>query len=311
MSLKIDIFCHFLPPKYLESLQKKATLTAEYQRELDKAANVDLDVRLRLMERYPEVLQVLSISQPPIEKVVSPEESAELARIANDELAELTVKYPNRFVGAVACLPMSNIEAALDETDRAIRELNFRGIEIYSNINGEELDAPKFRPIYEKMVQYDLPIWLHPCRGETGDQALFGWPYETSSAVLKLVTGGVIQDYPDIKFIVHHAGSMVPFFERRIKWVYPLEFGLGIRNPLQQFKRFYCDTATYGSTAALMCAYEFFGAGHMLFGTDMPLGPRFGLTAETIRAIERAKIPEEEKEDIFRNNAVDLLRIAI
>lgn len=300
-----------MPPKYLESLKKKAVLTADYDRELDRATNIDLDVRLRLMERYPDVVQVLSISQPAVEKVASPENAVELARIANDELAELTVKYPNRFIGAVACLPMNNIDAALDEADRAINDLNFRGVEIYSNIAGEGLDNPKFRPLFEKMVRYDMPIWLHPCRGETGDQALFGWPFETSTAVLNLVKGGIMQDYPDIKIIIHHAGSMVSFFERRIKWVFTQEFGREIRNPLQQFKNFYCDTATYGSTAALTCAYEFFGAGHMLFGTDMPLGPRSGLTLETIRAIERMNIPEREKEDIFINNAVDLLKMAV
>lgn len=309
--MKIDVFCHFMPPKYLAALQKKARLTVDYNRELDNAANTNLDVRLRLMERYPEVLQVLSISQPPLDKVASPEDSVDLARIANDELAELAVKYPDRFIGGVACLPMNNIDAALDEADRAIKDLGFRGVEIYTNVNGDGPDAPQFRPLYEKMVQYDLPIWIHPCRGGTGDMALFGWPYETSAAVLKLVAGGIIRDLPDIKFIIHHGGSMVSFFEGRIKWMFPLEFGGEIHNPREQFRKFYCDTAVYGSTAALMCSYEFFGADHILFGTDMPLGPRFGLTGETIRSIERADITAEEKENIFRNNAVNLLRMAV
>jgi predicted TIM-barrel fold metal-dependent hydrolase len=113
----------------------------------------------------------------------------------------------------------------MEETDRAIRQLGFRGVEIYSNINGEPVDAPQFRPLWEKMVKYDLPVWLHPCQGVTGDQALFGWPYETASAVVRLVAGGIIRDFPGIKFIVHHGGSMVPFFEGRIRWMYPLEFG--------------------------------------------------------------------------------------
>ena len=309
--MKIDIFCHFLPARYLSALQKKGRLTEDFNRELNNDANTKIDVRLRLMERYPGVLQVLSISQPPLEKVTSPGDSAELARIANDELAELITKYPDKFISAVACLPMNDIESALNEADRAINELRFRGVEIYSNINGEPPDAPKFRPLYEKMVKYDLPIWLHPCMGQTGNQALFGWPYETSSAVLKLVSGGIMQDYPDIKFIIHHAGSMVPFLEGRIKWMYPLEFGGKIRNPREQFRKFYCDTAAYGSSSALMCAYDFFGADHLLFGTDMPLGPRFGLTGETSRSIERLDIPDIDKEKIFSQNAVNLLRIAI
>ncbi len=308
--MKIDCFCHFMPPKYLEALKKKANLTPDYNRELDNDANTKLDVRLHLMERYPDVAQILSISQPPLDKVATPENAVELARIANDEIAELTAKYPERFISGVACLPLNNIEAALEEADRAITQLRFRGIEIYSNVGGESLDAPKFRPLYEKMVKYDLPIWLHPCKGVTGDQALFGWPYETSAAVVRLVAGGIIQDYPDIKFIIHHGGSMVSFFEGRIKWMYPLEFGGAIRHPHDQFRKFYVDTAVYGSISALKCSYDYFGADHLLFGTDMPLGPKFGLTAETIRSIEQVEIPEGDKEKIFWRNAANLLSLA-
>ncbi len=308
--MKIDCFCHFMPPKYLSTLQKKAKLTPDFNRELNNEANTKLDVRLRLMERYPDVVQILSISQPPLDKVASPENAVELARIANDEIAELTVKYPDRFISGVACLPLSDIEASLKEADRAITQLKFRGVEIYSNISGESPDASKFRPLYEKMVRYDLPIWLHPCMGITGDQALFGWPYETSSAVLKLVSGGIIRDYPEIKIIVHHGGSMVSFFEGRIRWMFPLEFGGEIRNPREQFRKFYCDTAVYGSISALKCSYDFYGAEHILFGTDMPLGPKFGLTAETIRSIEQADIPEADKEKILWRNAAHLLSLA-
>jgi len=307
--MKIDCFCHFIPPKYLSALQKKARLTADFNREMSNEANINLDVRLRLMDRYPDVGQILSISQPPLDKVASPADAVELARIANDELAELTVKYPDKFIGAVACLPLNDIDSALKETDRAVNQLRFRGIEIYSTIQGESLDSAKFRPLYEKMVGYDLPIWLHPCQGVTGDQALFGWPYETSAAVVRLVAGGIIRDYPEIKFIIHHGGSMVPFFEGRIKWMFPLEFGGSIRNPREHFRKFYCDTAVYASTSALKCSYDFFGSGHILFGTDMPLGPKYGLTAETIYAIEQADIPEAEKERIFWRNAVELFRI--
>ena len=88
-------------------------------------------------------------------------------------------------------------------------------------------------------------------------------------------------------------------------------FGTDIRNPLDQFRKFYCDTAVYGSASAIKCAHDFFGPEHLLFGTDMPLGPRFGLTAETILSVERAEISESEKEMVFWRNAVNLLGLAI
>lgn len=308
--IKIDIFAHILPPRYFSGIQQKArTVSEQYlKREAANRANTQIDVRLRLMDRYPDVVQVLTVSQPPIEKVVEPSDAVELARIANDELAELVDKYPDKFIAAVACLPMNDIDAALEETDRAINELKFRGVQIFSTINGEPLDAPKFRPLYEKMVQHNLPIWIHPC----GDEALLGWPYETSSAMLKLVSGGILRDYPDIKFVIHHCGAMISFFEQRIRWAFPLEFGVSeVRNPLEQFQKFYCDTAVYGSTAALMCAYNFFGAEHLLFGTDAPLGPWYGLTMQTIESVQRMDVSDSEKDKIFAQNAVELLRMAI
>jgi len=139
--MKIDCFCHFMPPIYLTALQKRARLTSNYDRELANEANTNLDVRLRLMDRYPDVLQVLSISQPPLDKVASSQDAIELAQIANDGLAELVLKYPDKFAGAIACLPLNDIEASLAEVDRAITQLRFRGVEIYSNVNGEFPDA--------------------------------------------------------------------------------------------------------------------------------------------------------------------------
>jgi predicted TIM-barrel fold metal-dependent hydrolase len=120
----------------------------------------DRDARLRILDEFEDMVQVLSVTVPPLEEIVNPEEAAELARIANDEMAELVNKYPNRFVGAVAGLPMNDVDAALRETDRAIKDLKFKGVQIASSINGKPLDRPEFLGLYEKMAQYDLPIWI-------------------------------------------------------------------------------------------------------------------------------------------------------
>ena len=82
--------------------------------------------------------------------------------------------------------------------------------------------------------------------------------------MMRLALAGVFEDYPDIKFITHHCGGMVPFFERRIR--------NERRIRIEHLRKFYNDTAVYGNTAALMCGYAFFGADHLLFGTDAPLG---------------------------------------
>ncbi len=310
--MKIDVFAHILPEKYFKALQKKDTTNKISKRTSSNPANTKLDVRLRVMERYPDVVQIINVSQPPLEAIVSAKDAVDLARMANDELAELVVKYPDKFIGGVACLPLNNIDAALKETDRAIKELKFKGVQIYSNVNQKTLETPKMKPLYEKMARYNLPIWIHPWMGKSGDESVFGWPYETSSAMLSLVAGGIFRDFPSIKFMIHHAGAMAPYFEQRINWLFPLEFrDRNIHDPVEHFRKFYCDTAVYGSTLALTCAYNFFGVDRLLFGTDAPLGPNFGLTDITIESIERLEIPDSDKGKIFWQNAAQLLKIAV
>ena len=316
--MKIDIFAHFMPKRYLEALRQKAPPTYDISRTasylITSPSLTDVALRLRAMERYPDVFQVLTLATPPVEAVVGPTDAAELSKIANDELGEIVAKYPDRFIAAVACLPLNDMDATLKEADRAIAQLGFKGVQIFSNINGEPLSSPKFRPLYEKMVQYDLPLWIHPWDGP-GQQhvTVYRWPYETSVAMACLVASGVLADYPDIKFITHHCGAMVPYFEQRIRWVpFNLE-ETRVRNPIDYFRKFYNDTAVYGSTAALMCGYAFFGAEHILFGTDAPLGaPKsYGLTLETINSIEQMTVSDEDKRKIFKDNALRLLRLPV
>ncbi len=317
-SEKIDIFTHILTPKYKEALDKKARYS--YYQELNNLAPTlcDLDTRFRVMDRYEGLKQVLTIAVPPLESVVDPTTATELARIANNEMAELVAKYPDRFVAAVASLPMNNIDAALREIDRAIRELNLKGIQIFTPSNGKPLDSPEFMPLYDKMSEYDLPIWIHPVgdrdvpdyEGEDhsrhGLWMLIRWPYETTAAMARLVFSGVLEKHPNIKFITHHLGAMVPFFAQRIgawrrQWL--------SKPPTEYLQMFYGDTATNGSIPALMCGYAFFGADHIVFGTDMPYADREGgkTTEQTITAVEAMDIPDSEKKKIFEGNAKRLL----
>ncbi len=309
--MKIDIFSHILPEKYLTAILKKAPRLANSKAICNRSAT-DLQTRFKVMNRYPEVVQVLTVSPPPLEEIASPGEAAELARIANDEIAELLVKYPDKFVAAVACLPLNDIDAALKEADRAIIQLGLKGIQLFARMDGEQLDDPKFKPLYSKMAEYDLPIWIHPVSDSKNDESVFGWPFATTNSMRRLVISGVFNDYPNIKFITHHCGAMAPYFAGRINWLFPLGFKMGHpgRNWGAHFRKFYNDTATYGVTSALMCGYDFFGAERLLFGSDAPYGPGSGLTLETIESIERMQIPAEDKERIFSRNAIQLLRIA-
>lgn len=309
--MKIDVFAHILPERFLK----------EYRRRVPEIENVyevkvlpvtNLQVRMKLMDRYPDVLQILTVSRVPLEKYAKPKDAVELASIANDELAEIVSYHPDKFFAAVACLPMNDVDASLEEIDRAIQKLGLKGIQLYSTINGEPLDLPKFRPIFKKMSEYDLPVWIHPTFGpvEERDYGVFGWPFETSNALLRLITSGIFVEFPNLKFVVHHAGAMVSFFAERIKWILG-NFPQSYPNLHEHFRRLYVDTALYGHTPGLMCAYEYFGADHMVFGTDFPLGPRWGMVEDTIASVERMQISEADKEKIFRKNIQNLLKLPL
>ncbi|HME43331.1 MAG TPA: amidohydrolase family protein [Syntrophorhabdales bacterium] len=331
--MKIDVFTHIIPPKYKEGLHKK--MPGAWQLKLMEAypALFDMDARFKVMDKYEGLVQVICTGAPALEDAAPPKDTIELARLANDEMAELVRKYPDRFVAAVACLPMNDVDASLKELDRAIRDLNFRGIQLHSDINGKPLDSPEFEPIFQKMAEYDLPILLHPeistkqrpdYPNETESKYLsfliFGWPYRTTLAMTRLAMSGMFDKYPTLKVIAHHCGAMVPFFEQRFHMVYNgHQMRMGYRQepylkkgPLDYFRMFYADTVIQ-STAALMCGYAFFGADHMLFATDMPYDVQVGdvLTRENILGIERMEIPDFEKKKIFEENVRQIMRLPV
>jgi uncharacterized protein len=256
--------------------------------------------------------------------------------MANDEMAEMIVKNRTRFIGAIALLPMNNPEAALEEADRAINQLGFRGIYVHSNINGKPLDSPEFLPLWDKMAKYNLPIYIHPWRADSvadypveqatkyNAASIFGWPYETTIAMTRFVFSGILEKHPNLKVVTHHCGGMVPFYQQRIYQHYGTStMRPGPRNafireltkaPLEYYKMFYNDTAIHGNTHALMSAYDLCGADHIIFGADMPLGDFFfGFRSyrQTIKAIEDMPITPEEKRKIFVDNALKLLRLPI
>ena len=330
--MKVDIFCHIVPKKYLEAVLKVSPSGIPQQLLIEKTPTLtDLNVRFQIMDKYPGLVQVLTLASPPVEAVGGPKESAALARLANDEMAELVEKYPDRFIAAVGTLPMNDPDAALKELERAMHDLHFPGIQLYTNINGKPIDSPEYMPLYKMMSDYGLSIWLHPCReSDVPDypsekrsryflNSIFGWPHETSLAMGRLVFSGIMEDHPNLKIITHHCGGMVPFFNERIigqydystvflksKWRRSLS-----KHPIEYFRMFYNDTAVYGNTAALMCGYHFCGSEHLLFGTDMPYDSEIGnrYIRETIRSIEEMDISDSDRKKIFEDNAKRLLHL--
>ncbi|MFC1983393.1 amidohydrolase family protein [Chloroflexota bacterium] len=333
--LKLDVNAHIMPKKYMDALLD-AGGEKFYQRASTEAQVTlwDMDRRRQLMDRYEGLMHIINMGMPPVEHVISDKQKCiELAQMGNDEMAELIYKYPDYFPAGAASLPMNSIDDALKEIDRAIRNLKFRGIKITSPAHGKPLDSPEFEPIYEKMCEYDLPILVHPLRpagvadyaGEESSKyrinAVLGWVYETSCMMLRLTFSGIMQRFPNLKIVTHHAGGFIPYLETRIEGQYDAaemrrheDHRLGLsRPPIEYLKRFYHDTALYGHTPGLMCCHAFCGADKMLFGTDFPMCSELGnrYTRETINAIEGMEISDDEKEMIFDKNARRLFQLPL
>ena len=296
----IDIYNHFMPKLFLERLAELVPSHVAVKAFPRLNTLWDIDARLRLLDRFPDYQQVLSLANPPLELIAGPDATPALARLANDGLAELCRRYPERFPAFIASLPMNHIPACLEEIERTVGGLGARGVQVFTNVAGVPLSAPQFRPIFQRMKALDLPVWIHPIRGpdfpdytsETGSEAeiwfSFGWPYETTAAVTRLIYSGIYDELPGLKIVTHHMGGMIPYYAGKIDLGFSqIFFGTTERNPAAEkaglklkpreyYRMLYADTALNGNIAATRCGHDFFGTDHCLFATDAPFDAEQG-----------------------------------
>ncbi len=333
---KIDIFCHVTPQAYARKIEEIAGAPKDLGKRTRGVKLLhDLDARFRLMDQFDDYTQVITIPGPQPGNIAEPDRSPELAKAGNDGLAELVQTYPDRFPAFAATLPMNNPDAAVAEAERAIRHLGAKGIEVFTNVRGKPLDLPEYLPLWELMSRHDLPIWIHPSRVATQTDYssepksryeiwfTFGYPYETSAAMSRIVFSGLLDKFPNLKFITHHMGGIVPFQEGRVGagWA---QLGSrtsdedyskllrSLKRPHEEyFKMFYGDTALFGGRAGTVCGVDYFGADHVVFATDMPFDPQPGqFIRDTIRVIDSLDISEEDRSKIYFRNAQKLLKLS-
>jgi aminocarboxymuconate-semialdehyde decarboxylase len=332
--MKIDVFNHIVTPRYHERRLQVAPPQMRLQdQERMLPALFDLDARFRAMDSAGHgYVQIINTANPPVENFAGPAEALELSRIANDEMAELVSRFPARFVGAAACLPMNNIDGALAEIERATRDLRMCAVQIYTEVQGRPLDDPQFAVVFDRLAALDVPILLHPVRGpERADYPtdatsrfdawrIIGWLYDTVAAMTRLVFAGIFDRHPKIKIVTHHLGGFAPYASERIREGYdkylkaararkePVPLS---RHPYDYFHDFYADTITIGSVPALACGVEFFGAERVLFATDMPFDLHGGLKyiEVALDAMQKLDASPEDKAKIFEANARRIFRL--
>src|SRR5262245_41065233 len=169
MNLKIDVFNHVFPKPFFDRLQKVTANKGAIKRWLNIPFLHDTDVRFRMLQEFgDEYRQVLSLSAPPIESINPDRQiTLDLARLANDSMADLVEKYPERFPGFIASLPLNYPVESVAELERCATELGALGVQVFSNVNGLPLDDERFSSLFETADRLRCPIFLHPARGAT------------------------------------------------------------------------------------------------------------------------------------------------
>ena len=322
----LDIYTHILPQRYFDAMARSAPKLENMGKRLRSVTKLsDLDVRFREMDEYGDYRQIIALPTA-IEEFAAGPLGNELAHIANDGMAELCAAHPDRFPAFVAAVNLHDVDAAVREAERAL-DCGARGIQIFTNIAGRPLDSGDYEDVFALAAKRDLPIWLHPTRSAAmPDYAseeksrfemwwCFGWPYETSVAMCRLVFNGLFDRYPALKVITHHLGGMIPYFDGRVGQGLAV---LGARTSdedysqvlprlqrphLDYLRNFYGDTALYGGQHGLRCGLEFFGSEHVVFASDDPFGP---IGSARDRLLELG-LPQKDYEDIAFRNAERLL----
>jgi len=336
----IDFQAHIFPPSYLDEMKRLdgAVILEEpdphsgmsyfYDKKLQCRINTatfqgqNIERRLEHMDRLGVDVHVLTIPAPGADRFEG-EGAGKIARIANDAIAAIKRKHPERFVGFFT-LPTCNVKASLDELDRSVNELGLKGFGCFANLNGQALDREELFPIYERLAKYKLPVYIHPtaplATEATGidimPTLIFGWAFDSTVAMTRLVYGRVLERFPEIDFVVADVGGVLAFFAQRAINIYAgrteeirQRYGLK-ENPLDSFRRFYVDTADHPAST-LRCVKDFFGAERMVLGTNYPYGPEEGclLVKNSLKAIDGLELNATEKEKILGGNAARILGI--
>jgi aminocarboxymuconate-semialdehyde decarboxylase len=323
----IDCHNHFYPPEYLEAIQKgPSSVQVTYDKynnpllhypgdyNIVVQGHRDIKYRAEVLENSGIDKQVLSFTTPGVH-LESPELSVSLARMVNDSFADITSEYGDRF-SAFATLPLNDPEASVIELERTFKELGFKGVTLHSNVNGMALSDKKFWPLYEKANELKAVFDIHPsfpvgveAMTEYWLMPLIGFTYDTTLAAAKLVFSGVVERFPDIKWILGHLGGAIPYLAERLDRGYEAfkECRQNIsRPPTSYLKEFYYDTVNF-SLPALKLGLDFAGADHLVAGSDYP--HQIGSLKKMISSISNLDISSEDKVAIFGGNATQLLAL--
>ncbi len=331
-TVTIDIHCHYVSQKAEEiarphfSIDKEPTLAfaTDLTREINARQRASIEGKMtdilgRLAEMDAAGIDIQALSPGPTQYYywLSPDLGRKTCRVINDELAGLVAKWPERFV-AMGTVPLQDVRLAIEELERCVGELGFRGIEISSNVNGEELASGRLEPFFARAEALETLLFLHPLGFSEGRRLarhyfnnVIGNPLESTVAVGHLIFEGVLDRHPGLKICVAHGGGFLPTYMGRMDHAHGArdDCRLHIRHkPSDYLKRLYVDTVMFDPDQ-LAYVVKKFGAGQVLLGTDYPFDMA---EADPLGFVARTPgLTEAERDAIVGGNAAALLGIAV
>lgn len=328
--LKIDMHTHILPkhlPKFADKfgygdfihLKHNEDGSAdmykgdEYFRTIN-ASTWDAELRMKEYREHNTQVQVVCTIPVMFSYWAKPQDTLELSKFLNDDIAQKVHDYPKNYIG-LGTVPMQDAKYAVQELER-IKEIGLEGIQIGSNINDQNLNEPEFFPIFEAAQELDLAIMVHPWNMMGFHKMrkywlpwLVGMPAETSRAITSMIFGGVFEKFPNLRVNFSHAGgSFLPTIGR-------IEHGFNCRpdlvavdndiNPRDYIGKFWVDSITH-DPKLLKYIIDLQGSNRVSLGSDYPF-PLGDL--EIGKFIEEMDLPDKDKENIFSNAALEWLNL--
>ncbi|MBI3757093.1 MAG: amidohydrolase family protein [Deltaproteobacteria bacterium] len=320
--MRIDVHSHFLSEKVARVLEKRSRFP--YSRFVDGTyhlhccqgltmpllpSGIDMQRKLDEMDSAGIDVAVLSFGIPGPE-MLGKTQADKTARLVNDLLAEIIAVHPQRFWG-YATLGFGDIDASLKELDRCFSSLQFRGLQLFSNLGGKTLDSPEFRPIFARMAELQKPIFIHPtvplnlrAMADLIPVPVLAFMVDSTIAAMRLALSGIIAEYSAAPIIIPHVGAAVPYLMARLDGRMAPGGGPGAtKAPSEHLKMLYMDTVAYGIEPLQWC-YSLMGADHLVLGTDHP----YGSWRQPIDLLQQLNCMESEREQMLHGNAERLFR---
>ncbi|MDJ0624026.1 MAG: amidohydrolase family protein [Desulfocapsaceae bacterium] len=302
----IDVHHHILPELYTKSLASigiTKTNGASFPR-------WNASKSIEVMDRNGIEFAITSISSPGI-YFGDIGFTMELARQCNEYSASIVADYPDRF-GAYAVLPLPDLKASLNELAYTLDTLNLDGVVLLSNIDGRYLGSPQFDELFAELDRRSAIVFIHPTEPANKKfpemhipPSFFEFLFDTTRTVASLIQYGTIERYPNIRFIIAHAGGAAPYLTWKMVLTAQRSRGDG-SSVISSLGNVYYDTALATSAYPLGLVKELAGANHILFGSDSGFAPEI-IVASALYELEHAKVfDQKDLQHVFSTNARQL-----